>query len=239
MRGLRGCQAKRRTVPQTASVFVITRSFAPWRSSDGLVRVGDPMVAAAQAARDDPARQRPGNPMTQHADDPAPLGLTSPWLKPIVLLVGAVIITLLLPVILVVGPPMHGWHVWRMRAAAARTACSGCGNTLGRAALDLAQTVWAAELPPWHIRNGTRRMVRRLWAVCPTCGVRYDYDEARHVFTLLPTEPATPADTPADEQDVTPTATRRHLAWRSRRSSTDPTSDSTRQHPKNSTAAKA
>ena len=103
----------------------------------------------------------------------------------------------LLPVLLPLALAASWLDRRRMRGAASRTACLRCGQILGRAALERADEVWAAEMRSmWDSHAGVRfqgRVVRTLYAICPACGARYGYDEDARAFRPAPDVPADPA----------------------------------------------
>jgi hypothetical protein len=72
----------------------------------------------------------------------------------------------------------------RMRAVAERTHCESCGATLGAASQQSADAQWSKRVAArLHARPDIRiRMVRKLWAICSTCGAEYDYDFRNRIF---------------------------------------------------------
>jgi hypothetical protein len=72
----------------------------------------------------------------------------------------------------------------RLQAVAAQTSCEHCGATLGLASLQSADLVWGKRVAALHAARPDMRfrMVRKLWAICATCGTEYDYDFKSCVF---------------------------------------------------------
>lgn len=97
-----------------------------------------------------------------------------------------------LPLILPAAAVLHSLDCWRMRGAARRFTCLSCGTRLGREAIRLADDAWARELaerqaasPGALFRHGLARIIRHLYAICPHCGARYDFDRRGGTFTAL------------------------------------------------------
>ena len=97
-------------------------------------------------------------------------------------------LVLALPLLLVFLAVDEAITTRRKLAALASTGCVVCGSRLHRDALDLADTVLRSERAE---QSGLRfyRVVRRLHAICPACGTRYEWDGKRRRFQLLDTEP--------------------------------------------------
>ena len=72
----------------------------------------------------------------------------------------------------------------RKLAALAAAPCAVCGSSLSPDALDLADAAWRST-PTVQPAMRLRRVVRRLHAICPACGARYEWDGARRQFHLL------------------------------------------------------
>jgi hypothetical protein len=75
-----------------------------------------------------------------------------------------------------------------LKAAAASTHCARCGLTLGAAAVQKADKTHAAHMAT--MMNGSRlyrfrRVERRLYAVCTSCGAEFGYDQKHRSFYLL------------------------------------------------------
>lgn len=75
----------------------------------------------------------------------------------------------------------------RKLAALAANPCAVCGSSLSPDALDLADAVWGSA-PSVQPTMRLRRVVRRLHAICPACGARYEWDGPRRQFHLLDLE---------------------------------------------------
>ena len=84
-----------------------------------------------------------------------------------------------LPVTLPLAVLLHAPDLRRLRAVADRFACLQCGEVLGRAALERADTIWVAHVEQLHREHpGYRfRLVRNVHAVCTHCGKRYRFDD--------------------------------------------------------------
>ena len=98
------------------------------------------------------------------------------------LAVGSVLLVLLtLPVSMPLIALFGAIDARRLRAAACRTPCGGCGQVLGTAALSAADAAWTVELAERHRRlPGLRlRVVRRCHALCTVCGARYGWTDRR------------------------------------------------------------
>ena len=89
----------------------------------------------------------------------------------------------------------------RLRVAAAAADCVRCGHRLGPEALGAADEAWMAEMADMHRRypHGTVRVVRRIHAVCTSCGARYGWDERDRALELLPEDPRPPQEQGPDE----------------------------------------
>ena len=105
---------------------------------------------------------------------------------------GAVFFILALPVILPFVGVLHWRDKRRLRAAAKRLACQGCGNLLGERAIEAANVAWAARVErlrrrlPASIRL---RLVRDLDAICTHCGARYEFMPKTREFVALKRAP--------------------------------------------------
>ncbi len=75
----------------------------------------------------------------------------------------------------------------RKLAALAAAPCAVCGSSLSPDALELADAAWGPAQAV-HPTVRLRRMVRRLHAICPACGARYEWGGARRQFHLLDPE---------------------------------------------------
>lgn len=95
---------------------------------------------------------------------------------------------LLLPILLPVVAFLEARDRRRRKRAAQSFACVTCGQTLGPAALELADAAWAQHFAALchALPHATLRIVRDVWAVCPKCGERYGYDESTRGFVALP-----------------------------------------------------
>lgn len=82
---------------------------------------------------------------------------------------------LLLPVILPVALVWHGVNHYRIRRAAKRFQCVGCGNILGSESIRLADGFFANQMKELRRKHpGVKfRTVRSFDAQCGKCGKRY------------------------------------------------------------------
>jgi predicted RNA-binding Zn-ribbon protein involved in translation (DUF1610 family) len=96
----------------------------------------------------------------------------------------AIGMVIFLPILLPIGLISHGIYLLRLRAAANRFKCVGCGQILGRKSIELADDEWARHMRELMDRNpGVRlRVVRNLHAICPNCGKQYQFDEKTRTF---------------------------------------------------------
>ena len=78
----------------------------------------------------------------------------------------------------------------RRRAVACVMRCARCDGVLGPASLDAGDAAWGAELADMRCQfpHGFRRVVRRVFAVCPSCKAEYGWDG--RVLVLLPEDEA-------------------------------------------------
>ena len=81
------------------------------------------------------------------------------------------------PLLLALVAALHARHRRRLRAAADRTSCVGCGRLLGRAAVDAADVGWTGHMAELRRRHphSFLRVVRFLYARCTACGTGYDW----------------------------------------------------------------
>ncbi|MGI4946742.1 MAG: hypothetical protein ACRYHQ_40325 [Janthinobacterium lividum] len=105
------------------------------------------------------------------------------------LLVGTALMALLvaLPILIPILAVDQAVTRRRKLAALAAAPCAVCGSSLSPDALDLADAGWGpaqAAQPTMRLR----RVVRRLHAICPVCGARYEWDGACRQFHLLDPE---------------------------------------------------
>lgn len=94
-------------------------------------------------------------------------------------LIGGPLLLLGLPILLPIGAVLQALNVRRRRRLAARFPCLGCGEVLGRAALDQSDAAWKAHVADlWREHPGIRfRLAREVDAICTRCGATYRYDE--------------------------------------------------------------
>ena len=97
-------------------------------------------------------------------------------------------LVLALPVLIVLLSMDQAITRRRQLAVLTSTGCIACGSPLNPDALDVADKVWRSEhveLPGMRLR----RMIRRLHAICPACGARYEWDGTQRQFQRLDPEP--------------------------------------------------
>jgi hypothetical protein len=88
-----------------------------------------------------------------------------------------------LPVAVPIAIVLYMWDRRRMQVVAERTGCECCGAPLAVASLRRADTEWAKHTTALrYARVMMRRMIRRVWAKCATCGAEYGYDTRAHAF---------------------------------------------------------
>ncbi len=65
--------------------------------------------------------------------------------------------------------------------------CVQCGSVLGQSAIDKADEYWRDHVRDLRQRfPGIRfRLVRKVWAICDTCGARYNYRTEERTFVLI------------------------------------------------------
>jgi hypothetical protein len=104
----------------------------------------------------------------------------------------AIVFVVLLPVILPAIAILDAIDRWRMRAAARKFACLACGSYIGGEAIRLGEEAWQqsvrdrqAHRPGVRYLRRAPRTVRHLYAICPRCGARYDYDRRARIFVAL------------------------------------------------------
>lgn len=105
------------------------------------------------------------------------------WL--VLAIVGIILLfILLLPLILPTAFALHVVYLHRLRSAASRFACTGCGQILGKESLGLADAEWARRMQEMRIKYpGVKfRVVRHLHAICPKCEKRYRFLEQTRSF---------------------------------------------------------
>ena len=105
-------------------------------------------------------------------------------MRPLSIAALIVAFVLLLPVIVPLGLAMYCRDRLRLRSAARRFVCLDCGNRLGTAAIRRADVEWGRYVDDRHRRypDVKFRLRRRLHAVCPACGRRYQYVEKARTF---------------------------------------------------------
>jgi hypothetical protein len=110
------------------------------------------------------------------------------------LALAAVGFVLLLPLFLPLVVVWNAFHIHRLRSAASRFACSGCGQVLGKEAIRLADREWAKHMHEMSVRfPGARfRVVRDVHAICPKCGKQYRFLEKSRTFAETPEPLGTP-----------------------------------------------
>ncbi len=102
-------------------------------------------------------------------------------------LVCAAILTVSLPVTLPLVALSHARDLRRLRALADFLPCVQCSEILGKAALERADTIWAAHIEQLHREHpGYRfRLVRDVHAICTHCGQRYRFDDKLGTLQVL------------------------------------------------------
>ena len=100
------------------------------------------------------------------------------------ILVLATVLILGLPVILPLAALLHTREMRRRRRTADVFPCVQCGQILGLAALERADTAWAEHVDQMYREHPGYmfRLVRDLDAVCTRCGAPCRYDDKRHTF---------------------------------------------------------
>jgi hypothetical protein len=95
---------------------------------------------------------------------------------------------LLVPVLLPIGLVLHGTHRHRVRSAAGRFRCPGCGRVLGREAVRLADVAWDRRMREKREQHPDVRfrVLRDVHAICPACGRRYRFIENGRTFVDAP-----------------------------------------------------
>ena len=108
---------------------------------------------------------------------------------------------LLLPVLVPVLLIREGIYRRRLRTAARRFACGGCGSPLGDEAIRLADEECGRRIDPRAPRRRSFRFrtTPTLDAVCPSCGRRYRY--VRETRTFVEESAADPL-TPSPRKDA-------------------------------------
>lgn len=69
-----------------------------------------------------------------------------------------------------------------LRNAAGARPCPSCGHTLGAAALRAADEYWGARSSEHHDDPVLMVIRRRIYALCPSCGVLLDFREESGAF---------------------------------------------------------
>ncbi len=126
----------------------------------------------------------------QHGSAPISRGreaLRDLLLLPLVIL-AMLVLLLALPILLPLAIFQEKRDRRRLHAAAEATPCGRCGHPLGLAALEAADAAWGAALGGMMEQGLRPRVIRQLFARCPSCGAGHDWDEDRHVLQLLPVE---------------------------------------------------
>ena len=116
-------------------------------------------------------------------------------LLPVVALV-VLLLVLALPVLLPILAFLAERDRRRLRIAAEATPCARCGRRLGLAAVESADAAWAAVLAGLMQHQLRRRVVRRLFARCVSCGADHGWDERRRTLHPLPAGPRGAPDPP-------------------------------------------
>jgi len=100
----------------------------------------------------------------------------------------AVAFILLLPITLPISIVLSAVDKHRIRSAARRSSCSGCGQVLGAKALQLADAEWAQRMQKMRDQHphARFRIVRDIHAICPTCGRRFRFVEKDRSFFEVP-----------------------------------------------------
>ncbi len=106
-------------------------------------------------------------------------------LLPVVIL-AVLLLLLALPVLL----PLVGFQAKRDRrrlcAAAEVTPCGHCGRPLGLAAVEAADAAWTTFLDGMTKQGLRPRVIRWLFARCPSCGAGHSWDAYLYILHLLP-----------------------------------------------------
>ena len=93
-------------------------------------------------------------------------------------------VVVLLPLIVPIAIALHAVRSQRLRSAANRFACAGCGAILGKESLRLADVKWAKRVEEMRIKypRVKFRVVRDVDAICSKCGKQYGYVEKTRGF---------------------------------------------------------
>lgn len=120
------------------------------------------------------------------------------WRQPVIFVLFAIFFLLILPVAFPIAMALHSRDRHRLRAAARTAACPGCGQTLGTAALDLADQEWQRQMDDFRsTQPGLRlRMVRDLDAICHNCRTQLSFHPQSRRFSAIavPVAPSVPPD---------------------------------------------
>ena len=108
-------------------------------------------------------------------------------LLPFVIL-AVVLLLLALPILLPLASARAERDRRRLCETAEVTPCGRCGQPLGLAAVEAAETAWDAFLKGMMEHGLRPRVIRRLFARCPACGAGHGADEHYRVLHLLPAE---------------------------------------------------
>ena len=113
------------------------------------------------------------------------------WIKNICVALAFVGVVLLLPLIVPTALVMDSLYRYRLRSAAGRFACTGCGQILGRESLRLADIEWANRMEEMRIKHPDVkwRVVRDVHAICPNCWKCHRYLEEAKDFQEVPERP--------------------------------------------------
>lgn len=97
----------------------------------------------------------------------------------LILTLMVVLFLLFLPIIIPLVAFIHWHNDRRMRQLASDMNCQRCGRMMGPNAPKLADRAWYAEADAIKKRLPHRalRVVRKVHAICPYCGMRYGYHE--------------------------------------------------------------
>ena len=98
----------------------------------------------------------------------------------LMLITAVVLFILLLPIIIPLLAFTHWQNDARMRKLCAGMHCEKCGIQLGDKATRLADRLWAVQLnnlKKQSFAGKQFRLVRKVHAICPACGLRYNFQE--------------------------------------------------------------